>query len=443
MSARPKRPNEPVAGVPPPAEPSSKKPRFDYRNPSTLAADAPEEDAILDLDEIGVGNTTKRNAVNLDGYDSDSDNDNFNERANAKARAQAKAAKSKDEEDADMFADLEEADGDEDEDLAVEGKKKKDVRFLEEDEIVGQVADSKSGGHVSSDFSLGNGKSKAKVEDDESSSDEGDDELRDFVPDDVNEELGAGAKKKHAPKLDAFNMRSENEEGRFDETGNYIRKANDPEGRHDLWLEGVSKKDMKKAKDAADKREEERRAKNRADDALLTSDLLSALIRKLDKGETTLEALARLGRGAPKKKPKWANKNKNKKQNADEDMDIDATEDPAETQRKATVEEITEAADQLLTRGQVEIYDQEREILMRQYRRETGEDWKDPAAQNDDDDEEPKTWEYRWADGREGEVIHGPYDGLTMRAWNEAGYFLEGVEFRANGSGDWLSSVDF
>src|SRR2546430_13370718 len=43
--------------------PSSKKPRFDVRNPSALAPDAPEEDAILDLDEIGKGGQrTKRSA---------------------------------------------------------------------------------------------------------------------------------------------------------------------------------------------------------------------------------------------------------------------------------------------------------------------------------------------------------------------------------------------
>jgi CD2 antigen cytoplasmic tail-binding protein 2 len=96
----------------------------------------------------------------------------------------------------------------------------------------------------------------------------------------------------------------------------------------------------------------------------------------------------------------------------------------------------------LLTRGQMEIYDQEREILMRQYRRETGEDWVDPLAQTNDDEGE-QSWEYRWADGREGEVMHGPYDGATMRAWNEAGYFLDGVEFRANARGEWSSSVDF
>ena len=65
-------------------------------------------------------------------------------------------------------------------------------------------------------------------------------------------ELGAGGKKSHAPKLDAFNMKNEQEEGRFDAQGNFVRKAADPDAVHDSWLEGVSKKDMKKAKEAAD-----------------------------------------------------------------------------------------------------------------------------------------------------------------------------------------------
>ena len=134
--------------------PTAKKPRFDYRNPSTLAPDAPEEDDVLDLDEIGKAGGVKRNAVNIDGYDSDSDNDNFDKRAREKARRE-KASEM--EEENDMFADLEEADEDEDEDEVEAGKGKKDVRFLDADEIEGQVASSKSGGHVSADFTLGGG----------------------------------------------------------------------------------------------------------------------------------------------------------------------------------------------------------------------------------------------------------------------------------------------
>src|SRR3954449_6212260 len=69
------------------AGPSSKKPKFDVRNPSALAPDAPEEDAVLEADVIGGGGAgTKRGAVNLDGYDSDSDNEGFDARAEERAR---------------------------------------------------------------------------------------------------------------------------------------------------------------------------------------------------------------------------------------------------------------------------------------------------------------------------------------------------------------------
>ncbi|KAI4117004.1 MAG: hypothetical protein LQ338_007627 [Usnochroma carphineum] len=451
-------------------EPSAKKPRFDVRNPSALAPDAPEDDVILEADEIGKrGQQTKRNAVNIDGYDSDSSNEGFNARADAKAKEAEKKGKngagSKDEEENDMFADLDEdlKDGDEDEELVREGKKqKKNVRFLETDEIEGQVAGSKGGGHVSADFSLNgrgpsgqsNGRRRDQDKEAESSSESDvDDEERAEVGEDVDEEIGAGGKKAHAPKLDAFNMKTEQEEGRFDAQGNYIRKAADPDAVHDLWLEGVSKKDMKKAKEAADKRDEERRQRNIEADAVLTSDVLKTLIPCLEKGETVLEALARLGRAKEKNMPKWQNKNKNKnKRNSDDAMDVDIEkppEDPAEVRRKKAVETITEAADRLLSRGQTEIYDAEREMLIRQYSRETGEDWVDPAPDETDADDadgagRTKQWEYRWIDGRDGGQVNGPYDGAMMASWNEAGYFGEGVEFRrVDAGGEWNRSVDF
>ena len=425
--ARPKRSGEEFSRTHYDEAPASKKPRFDPRNPSALAPDALEDDAILDADEIGRrGQQVKRNAVNIDGYDSDSDNENFNARAEARSKAQEK---SKDEDDADMFAGLEEdfKDGDDDDgDASRRGGKKKAVRFLKTDEIEGQVASSKSGGHISADFSMNNS-------DEEGSDSEVDDATRADTGD-VDEELGAGAKKVHAPKLDAFNMSNEQEEGRFDDQGNFVRKAADPDAIHDIWLEGLSKKDMKKAAEAAQKRDEERRQKDLADDSRLTSDLLAKLINILERGETCLEALARLGKGI-ERKPKWQTKHKNRK-NGDVEMH---EEDPAESKRKAIVEELTDAADLLLGRGQPEIYDTERELLIRQYRRETGEEWQDHH-----NGEEEKKWEYRWSDERDGGDIHGPYDGPTMAQWNDAGYFGEGVVFRRAGTQDeWSSLVDF
>lgn len=429
--------------------------QFSLSNPSTLAADDDnDEDAILELDEIGKkGHQTKRNAVELDGYETDSSQENFDARADAKARQKDKeggkgGAKSKDEDANDMFADLEEdlADGDEDEDLAREGKKrKKEVRFMDANEIEGQVANSKSGGHVSADFSVG---SRGRDKDHESSSDEGDDEERDMVGDDMDEELGAGSKKKHAPKLDAFNMKNEQEEGRFDENGNFVRKAADPFALHDEWLVGSSSKaDMKRAREAEAKREEDRRRRDLEDDAIPTSELLGKLISHLQQSETALEALARLNaaKAKEKKKPKWQ---KNKKTTETSEMEVDSVaSDPAETKRKEAVEAITAAADGLLTRGQTEIYDQERAMLMRQYRRETGSDWQDEQAGGDDEDmpsaTDNKQWEYHWADGRDGDQIHGPYDGPTMTSWQSAGYFGDGVEYREAGTSEWQQNVDF
>ncbi|MBE7180434.1 MAG: GYF domain-containing protein [Terriglobus roseus] len=463
---RPKRAGDDFAryGAPESEEPSAKKPRFDARNPSTLAPDAPEEDAILELDEIGKGGQqTKRSAVNLDGYESDSSTENFDARASARDKAKPPAAggagKAQDEEDNDMFADLEEEefpDGDDDEELNREGKgEKKAVRFLEAEEIEGQVASSKSGGHVSADFTLNDrGKTKARDTEQDSSSESGGDEERDKVGSDVDEELGAGSKKKHAPKLDAFNMNQEGEDGRFDESGNYVRKAVDPDAVHDSWLEGVSKKEMKKAAEAHEQREVERRKKTAEQDSIQLADILSTLISRLERGETVLEALQRLGKAKSKSKskPRWQ-KNKRKHVDGDADaMDVDAQrepadDDPVESRRRQEVEILTEAADQLLTRGEAEVYDTEREMLMRQYRNETGEDWKEATRPPGGDDSDARTgdrqWEYRWSDARDGGERHGPYDAATMRAWNDAGYFGEGVEFRRLGDGDWSRSVDF
>jgi CD2 antigen cytoplasmic tail-binding protein 2 len=412
-----------------------KKPRFDLRNPSALAADAPEEDAVLDADEIGRrGQQIRRKAVNLDGYDSDSDNEGFDARTEKSKGKQKK----QDAEDDDMFAELqddfgeEEVDGDE-----VLNKNKKSVRFLRDDEIEGQVASSKGGAGLHVDLSKG---ANQIDEDEDGSGSEVGEEERARVDDEVDEELGAGAKKKHAPLLDAFNMSTEQEEGKFDEAGNYVRKAIDPDAAYDSWLDGVSKKDIKKAKEAAEQREAERKEKDRMDDSVLTSDVLKTIITHLERGETILEALARLGKGL-RRKPKWQNK-KNKK-NAAEDTEM-ADEDPNEVARRQAIDSITGAADILMGRGQVEIYDTEREILTRQYRSETGEEWIDPSSGNGETQEGPAMWEYKWSDARDGGDAHGPYESAMMESWKNAGYFGEGVEFRRVGdTGTWSSTVSF
>ncbi|OKL57194.1 hypothetical protein UA08_07663 [Talaromyces atroroseus] len=464
-SVRPKRAGEDYARTHQAAEDdfagpaSSKKPRFDLRNPSALAPDELEDDAVLDADEIGRrGQGVRRNAVNLDGYQSDSENEGFNARVDAKAKAKRRQQREQDaggDDDEDMFA--EEGEDEVADEMGEEEayrKNKKNVRFLKDEDIEGQVNSSRGGRSVHVDLAGPLDARRAEEAESESES-EVDEAERARVDEDLDEEVGAGGKKTHAPLIDAFNMRTEQEEGRFDDQGNYIRKAVDPDAIHDTWLDGVSKKDIRRAKEAADKRENERRERDRANDSILAADILRTLIKHLQRGETVLEALGRLGKGL-RKKPKWQNKQKNKhKNNGAHAEDVEMTEEnPEEAARKKAIDEITGAADLLLTRGQTEIYDQEREMLTRQFRRETGEDWIDPPDEAGEAQtqvpgqtsaDQTTLWEYRWSDTRDGGEIHGPYDGAMMQSWNDAGYFGEGVEFRKLGGtdSDWVRVTIF
>ncbi|KAI0406956.1 hypothetical protein F4802DRAFT_61054 [Xylaria palmicola] len=445
-AARPKRAGENYARQHHNAEPDSKKVKFDMRNPSALAPDAADDDdedardlfLEADADVIRGSAATKRGAVNIDGYDSDSDREELG------TLHTAKAEKEVDEDMDDMFAADDKADARDDALDSKTGKKSKEVRFMSTGDIQGQEDESKSGGHIHID------------DGDESSDDDEEAIALAIQEEDVDEEVGAGGRKKHAPKLEAFNLKAESEEGRFDEAGNFVRKAVDPDAVHDRWLEGLSKKDMRRAAEAHEKREAEQRQKRREEDSALTSDLLRSLIAHLERGETALEALARLGRSQTKTKVKKVPKWKQKKQagKAADEMDVDEekgkekekeAEDPEQARVKDAINAITDAADKLLGRDRPDVYDRERERLIREFVRETDEEWVEPVQERPEDlnGEATKRWEYRWTDGRDGASKQGPFDGTMMKAWQDAGYFGEGVEFREVGDDSWSRSADF
>jgi CD2 antigen cytoplasmic tail-binding protein 2 len=253
-------------------------------------------------------------------------------------------------------------------------------------------------------------------------------------------------------------MRDEQEEGAFDESGNFIRKAVDADAVHDRWLEGISKKEMKKAAEAHEKREAELRKQQRENDSLLTGDLFKELIIRLEPGETALDALARLRKGQTKAKvkklPKW--KQKKSKSNGDgggggDAMDVDVpkeAEDPKQVKIRETINAIADAADKLMQRDYPTIYDRERERLIREYYNETGEAWVEPPEPDEAEEAgrigAARMWEFRWTDGRDDAAKQGPFDGPTMKAWQDAGYFGEGVEFRPEGDeGGWTRVATF
>ncbi|KAF4126455.1 CD2 antigen cytoplasmic tail-binding protein 2 [Geosmithia morbida] len=449
---------------------SSKRVKFDVRNPSTLAPESREEDAFLDADVIGGTGATKRGAVNIDGYDSDSDNETFNARAQERRRGKIdineqldnydargdipqkpEAAGRDDDGDEDMFAASDDDDKvkdgggegklDDNGDFDKSGHKKKQVHYMEDDQIQGEENYEDAGGLNS------------HLDKDESSDDEDDVDLR-AQEEDVDDEVGAGGLRRNAPKIEAFNLKNEMEEGRFDQSGNYIRRAGDPDAEHDKWLDGTGKKEIRKAAEAHKRREAEARQRRIDEDSILVPELLKDLIVRLEMSETPLEALARLGKSQTKTKkvPKW----KLKKQKGGMDVEDDGKkkeEDPEQVRIKENIRAITEAADKLLSRDHGDIYDQEREVLIREYQRETGEEWVEPkVVHNDDDDNNTGAtasdpdilWEFKWTDGRDGGGVQGPFDGPTMKAWQDAGYFGEGVEFRPVQDGaEWRQGASF
>ncbi|KAG2195421.1 hypothetical protein INT47_002860 [Mucor saturninus] len=187
--------------------------------------------------------------------------------------------------------------------------------------------------------------------------------------------------KKKEGKISAFNMNQELEEGSLDDKGNYIRNKVDPQAFHDKWMEGISRKDMNKAKEALQKRERDealKEAERQSNIPQTQTDIYRALVEYLKPGQTVQEALTGLANSLPKKVPAWKQKmldkkNKNKKP---QDIPVTLTEDE-ENARRQKVETITGLADQMMALGHFNIYEDTFEIMVRHLRREgiVSQDW--------------------------------------------------------------------
>src|SRR5271170_6778824 len=208
------------------AEENRKKVRIDPTNPAFIRQDQQEEADEFEED-IGLSKKgIKRRNVRTDvdpsilelcidsskGYDSDSSQE-------GDSKKKRKKKPQNDDDDDDMFAEPEPtasgeaANDDEDKQPDDEDKygklKRKQVKFVDYTKFIGQeVSDEEK-----------------DVEDQEesvpSTPNESDDEI-------IDEEVGLAGSKKHAPKIEKFNLRQETAEGAFTEDGGYIHKAADP-----------------------------------------------------------------------------------------------------------------------------------------------------------------------------------------------------------------------
>ncbi|KAI8975262.1 hypothetical protein BDF20DRAFT_596279 [Mycotypha africana] len=181
------------------------------------------------------------------------------------------------------------------------------------------------------------------------------------------------------------------EEGHLDEKGNYILNKADPQAFHDNWMQGITRKDINKAKAAHEKRVKEEALKEA--ERLSTvpqsqTDVYRALVEYLEPGQSVQEALTSLANSLPKKLPAWKQKmldkkNKNKgKQHAPATQQLSEQE---EATRRKKVETITGLADQMMALGHFTIYEDTFEIMVRYLRKEgvVPQDWLPESAEKD------------------------------------------------------------
>jgi len=130
-------------------------------------------------------------------------------------------------------------------------------------------------------------------------------------------------------ELTPFNMKKEMAEGRFSKDGEeYVENEKDPHEKHDTWLDAVDKEAIKKARRAHRERErleKEREAREEQISGVGSEEREHALMRSavelMERGETVLEALQRLGmeekkKEAASKKKSWAERQRERKEHA-------------------------------------------------------------------------------------------------------------------------------
>jgi CD2 antigen cytoplasmic tail-binding protein 2 len=439
MSRAPKRP------VSTSIERDSKRTRFqesivpdaDQRGKARSEADerAFDEQILADLEDPSL--STRRNAVKTDGYESDSSDD-----GESVVRSRHAGANDAVEDD-DMFAPTASTSG---AGTGANGapwsSKKKEEKFLALGDIEGQ------------EFT-GRGVGDEDLEDDEEDPDQ-------FEDEDARERK---AKEGMGYELSSFNMKVEMEEGKFAEDGTFHRTF-DPHGIHDKWMDGIDDREMRKARKLKKKLEERERVRVQEEERVVKGkdQLYKELVSFLGKGETVLEALQRLGKEA-KTKGKKANRDAPKRKGKGEAanalpsvssrMEVDDIPSfpsaapqnaaPSATLEVSPIDQITSLASTLMSLGNIDIYEETYESLLRTVRRAgiVASDWTPPPAIASD-----IRYEYRWAPeyvaGAGGQTsstdTHGPYTKDELFAWRGALYFGgsgERIQLRRVGLGDW------
>jgi CD2 antigen cytoplasmic tail-binding protein 2 len=386
------------------AGPSTTK-RTRFTDPSDPATNGDDRNFAEQVDE-NLETVSSRKGVKTEGYDSDSSDDGEGVVESRKKKA------TDDDDDDDMFAAT-------DPDKAkpeADGGGKKEEKFLALGDIEGQEF-GRTGNAGSSD------------------EDEPEDE------DDAERKKKAGM----GFEISSFNMKAEMEEGKFAEDGTFVRSF-DPHAVHDKWMEGMDDREMKRArrsKKLMETREKEREQREAEEAGRGKEDLMKELLGFMQKGESVLEALQRLGASAK------ATRRAQKKKAATEVLPeaIDGTAASEQPPEQDPITRVTAIASTLMSLGDTDVYEATYETMLRAVKRSgiVDADWDPhpPPLQAPD-----AKYEYRWAPDyvassggqASADAVYGPYGTTELTAWKAASYFGEDAErilLRRAGDSEW------
>lgn len=188
--------------------------------------------------------------------------------------------------------------------------------------------------------------------------------------------------------IEAFNMESEKNDGSgfFDESGTYVFRKRNPGDEPDAWLESLGDEKQDFAR-----RPDEPEEDTQMDDCT-KEEMYANILPLVSESETVLQALIRYGHLIKQKKK----------------SDSVNSDDVSLRIARAALNDLAGAANALLLKGDVDVYQMTKKDMMKQI-------------------PEPKAgykvqWEYQ---GNQDNQVHGPYTTKEMLSWTQAGYFIK------------------
>ena len=238
-------------------------------------------------------------------------------------------------------------------------------------------------------------------------------------------------------EIEPFNMDQEKNDGSgfFDGDTYVFRKRNDADDEPDAWVDSLNDESTKTSGDEkrsdsairhdriAMQREDLRRRQVADDnddrmDNWSEEDLYSKLLPHLEGNETIMGALIRYGQRFKVKH------GKTKITNSKIEMSNPSSEGERRQMAQDSFNIITEAANALLLKGKIDIYDAKRIDIESAIRAKVQSETVETTninSSNRNENNETVRWEYK---GNQDGEIHGPFSTEEMLSWINAGYFI-------------------